>query len=57
MHQGLKSWDLIFMHGGFHTSQGQGTFMHQNNGTMLTIMKMNGVILGTDRLVFSTVKM
>lgn len=44
------------MHGGSHTSQGHGTFMHQNNGTMLTIMKMNGVILGIDRLVFSTMK-
>lgn len=42
----LKLWDLIFMHGGSHTSQGHGTFMHQNNGTMLTIMKMNGMILG-----------
>jgi len=40
-----------------HTSQGHGTFMHQNNGTMLTIMKMNGLTLGIDRLVFSTVKM
>lgn len=53
----LKLWDLMFMHGSPHTSQGHGTFMHQNNGTMLTIMKMNGMILGIDRLVFSTLKM
>jgi len=53
----LKLGDLIFMHGGSHTSQGHDTFMHQNNGTKLTIMKMNGRILGIDGLTFSTMKM